>query len=292
MSENNTRFSKLKILVGPMLLTVTHLFLLIALRSFGARAGGYPLSRAGLGLYSLAVALSLIGLLVEAIQGEVAYPRSLLVISVPAFASFLFWLDLGAGGAYLAYHPHAVDYHQAFYWSPKFIHVTFAILFSSVAVLYGSLSYLVIAWTAQFVPPLAVDVFSVLTNRSVGPLPRPPLFGLVTCYLVSAFVLLRRNQVFKSKRPGFGWGSGLINASGATCLWRLLSKLPPNGVDLSEVSRGLHVPPDAWTWTRSAAEVSAYVTVAVLMALGFHFLSEIRDDAEPASLLQHPWRPR
>lgn len=291
MSEN-THFSKLKILIGPTLLTVAHLFLLIALRSFGARAGGYPLSRAGLGLYSLAVALSLIGLLVEAIQGKVAYPRSLLTISAPAFASFLFWLGLSAGGAYPAYHPHAVDHHQAFYWSPEFIHVTFAILFSSAAILYGSLSYLVIAWTAQFIPPLAVDVLAAPINRSIGTLPRPPLLGLITCYLVSAFILLKRNRVLKSKMPGLGWGCGLMNASGATCLWRLLSKLPSNGVDLSEVSRGLHVPPDAWTWMRSAAEVSAYATVAVLVALGFQFLSEIRGDTEPTSPLQQPWRLR
>lgn len=248
------------------------------------------MSSAGIGLYGLAVALSLIGILAEAISPKVAYPRSLLVVSLPVFASFLFWLGLGSGGTYPAYHPYAVDYQQSFYWNPQFVAILFAILFSSVAVLYGSLSTLVVAATVQLIPHFGAKAFTALADRSVGSLARPPLLGLSSCYLVAALILLRRKRMFGSHKPGLGWGSGLMNGLGTACLWSLPSELPRDGCNLNEFSRGLRVPQDAWTWTRSAAEISSYATVVVLVALGFRFLSQIRDETRPISPLHRPWR--
>ena len=44
--------------------------------------------------------------------------------------------------------------------------------------------------------------------------------------------------MYGSDNPGLGWGSGVLNALGAACLWRLLSGLPRNGSDLSEFAPG------------------------------------------------------
>ena len=208
------------------MLTVTHLLLLAALLSHGAKASGYPMSSAVVRLYSLAVALSLIGIFAEAISNKVAYPRSLLVVSLPAFASFLFWLGLDSGSMYSAYHPDAVDYQQSFYWNPQFVACLFAVLFSAVGVLYGSPGYLIITGAAQLMPHFGVTAIAALTSQPTASFAQPPLLGLIACYLVAALILLKRNQRFGSDKPGLGWGSGVLNALGAACLWRLLSELP------------------------------------------------------------------
>jgi hypothetical protein len=290
MTKDDAQVSKLRELAGPAMLTVTHLFILAALLSFGVKAGGYPMSSAVIRLHGLAVALSLIGILTEAISSKVAYPRSLLVVSLPVFASFLFWLGLGSGGTYPAYHPDAVDYQQSFYWKPQFVACLFAVLFSAVGILYGSPGYLIITGVAQLMPHFGVTAIATLTSQPTASFARPPLLGLIACYLVAALILLKRNRRFGSDKPGLGWGSGVLNALGAACLWRLLSELPRNGSDLSEFARGLRVPQNAWPWTRSAAEISSYATVVVLVALGFRFLSQIRDETRPVAPLQRPWR--
>jgi hypothetical protein len=74
-------------------------------------------------------------------------------------------------------------------------------LFSAVGVLYGSPGHLIITGVAQLMPYFGVTGITTLTSQPTASFARPPLLGLIACYLVAALILLKRNRRFGSDKP-------------------------------------------------------------------------------------------
>ncbi|MGH2522665.1 MAG: hypothetical protein ACRDH2_09210, partial [Anaerolineales bacterium] len=141
------------------LLTAAHVITSIALLTFRVRTNGLPLHPIGLIIYLTATALSFLALAYLFHQTEPAQSGtvSLLLISMPALSSLFFqaalWMTPWLGGAaYAPYDPGDAD----LVW---FFSVFFAIIFAVVAVLYGSVGYLLAACATQLVIYFSTHAF-------------------------------------------------------------------------------------------------------------------------------------
>lgn len=265
MLQNDTHLSRLLVLFGPGLLVAAHLVTIVALLSFGVRAGGYPLHPIGVVAYGIATALSLFGLIIQFRQAKPAYPHSLFLISAPALVSFLFWVSLG--GSYAPYNPHDSD----IVW---FYYLFFSILFSSVAVLYSSFLYGGVACITQvalyfctyalpdYLKYPSDDLLAGLLGGLLGPQP----FILATTigvYIVGALLVFRRGNVAGQQKPELWLAAVLTSVAGGWFLHRMLTWLPANGTHLGYTDS--YVPDQAWDWTRTTAELTATATIVAML---------------------------
>ncbi|RLC70001.1 MAG: hypothetical protein DRI81_19700 [Chloroflexi bacterium] len=259
MLQNDTRLSRLLVLLGPGLLVTAHLVTIMALLSFGVRAGGYPLHPSGVLAYGIATTLSLFGLMIQFRQAEPAYPRSLFLVSAPALVSLLFWI--GLGGTYAPYDPHDSD----LVW---FYYLLFSILFSSVAVLYGSFLYWGIACITQAALYFCTYALpDYLMYPSAGLLgPQPSIFAaMIGVYIAGALLVFLRGKVAGQQKPGLWLAAVLTSVVGGWFLHRMLTWLPANGAYLGYIAANTYVPDQAWDWTRTAAEFTAAATIVAAL---------------------------
>jgi len=136
-------------LLPSVLLALAHLTTSLALLTFGARVGGYPVHIVGLMIYLVTVALSLVVMGAQFSRPQPASPTfaNLVWVSIPALVSLallaMFWLTPYLGGApYAPYDPADWDGVRFFTW-------LFAIAFATTAVLCGSFKYGLSAYTVQ-----------------------------------------------------------------------------------------------------------------------------------------------
>ena len=269
MSRNDAHLSRLLVLFGPGLLVTAHLVTIIALLSFGVRAGGYPLHPIGVLAYGIATALSLFGLMIQSRQAEPVYPQSLFLVSMPALVSFLFWI--GLGGTYAPYDPHDSD----LVW---FYYLLFSILFSSVAILYGSLIYWGIACITQVALYFCTYALpNYLSYPSAGLLePQPSIFAaLMGVYIAGALLLLLRSRMAGQQKPGLWLAAVLTSGIGGWFLHQMLTWLPVNGAYLGYIAANTYVPDQAWDWIRTAAEFAAAATIMVAALSGVLVLFQV-----------------
>lgn len=244
--------ANLAVLLAPRLLAAAHAMTLIALVSFGARAGGAPLHPVRLIAYAAATAATLAatGWLVRSPRSQQPQPGAtpLLALSTPALASFIFWV--GLGGPYAPYDAHDGDLVRLSY-------LTSAILYTVIAVLYGALSYLWVTCVVQI--GLYLGTYALpgyLRYPPSGLIGSDPSIFAALCgvYLTGAFLAHLRNRIVGRRAPGLWAASMLISLISALFLYAVLTWLPQNGVYVGYIRTGSYVPEDAWDWTRSAAE--------------------------------------
>jgi len=252
------------VLLPTALLTAAHLMTVVALLSFGTRAGGYPLHATGLIVYVVATALTIVGLAVRACQIEAMHPTllDLPVVSAPVLVGLLFWA--GLGGSYGPYDPHDSDL-------VSFFSLSFAAIFSVVAVTYGSFSYLGIACIVQLA--LYFGTYALpdyLHYPSAGILGAWPwiLGTLMGVYIAGVALLFLRTASIGRRKPGLWVAAMLTGLAGAWFLHRMLMWLPSNGAYLGYISAETFVPEQAWDWTRAAAQVMAIMAIVGAAFIG------------------------
>lgn len=264
------RYSNLGLL-PPALNTSAHLAFVIALIAFGARVGGYPIHPLGLMIYYAVVALSLLALVIQfryTPSNQSAF-ASLLLVSPPALASLVLraalWMTPWLGGApYAPYDPGDSDIVM-------FFSLSFALIFSAIAIAYGSVGYLLVACVTQTALYLGTHAFPQWIRYPDANLwgVRPSiLIGMVGIYAFSAALLFLRNWLFRSGKPNLWIASTIVNLAGAWVLYDTLEWLPNNGAYLGYISNTTFVPEQAWDWSRLMAQSLAAITMAIAILIG------------------------
>jgi len=252
---------------GPGLLAVAHIVAVVAVLSFGRRAGAYPLHPVGVVLYGAAAFLAAVGLFLQSRQLGASHFAPLLWLSLPTLVSFLFWI--GLGGPFAPYDPHDSD----LMW---FSYLTFAFLFSLIAVAYRSFAYLIAMCMMQVALYSCTSTLPAYVRYypAVGVLGEHPeiLTAFVVVYFVGALLLLLRKRIAGGAVPGLWLAAVLSSGVGGAFLYRMLIWLPVNGAYLGWVSANTYVPDLAWNWTRTLAELAAAATVAVAVLSGIWLL--------------------
>jgi len=240
------------------LLAAAHLMTVIAMLSFGARAGGYPLHQVGLIIYGVATALVVAGLAVLMSRIKFTSPETvaLLLITAPALLSLVFraglWMTPFLGGApYAPYDPGDSDIVLIF-------NLLFATLFSIVAIVHGSFIYLAVVCVVQIVLYLGAHAFP---HRMLFPDAhilgvRPSTFiSFVGVYAVGMVLLVMRiGLVGRHRKPGLWIAATLTGFAGAWALYKTLTWIPGNGAYLGYIDASMYVPEQAWDWTRPTAQ--------------------------------------
>ncbi len=252
-------------LLPPWILSAAHVMAVIAILSFGARTGGYPLHTLGLIFYWVTVALSTIGLVVQAHKARFASSEiaTLLLLSLPAFASLVFraglWMTPSLGGSlYAPYKPGELDAVVLF-------SAFFAIFFLTLSILYNSFSYLIVAGTVQIALYFCTyalphhlrypDAFLGINPFAIG--------VLVGIYSLGAVLLFLKSSFFGRQKTPWWVAATLSAFTGAWILYKTLAWLPGNGAHLGYVDALLYVPELAWNWTRPAAQGMSIIAMAV-----------------------------
>lgn len=239
-------------LLAPGLLAIAHGMTLIAFVSFDVRVGNAPLHPVGLIAYATATVetLAATGWLAHSYSSLRAAPGvfPLLALSPSAWASFIFWV--GLGGPYAPYDAHDSDLVRL--W-----HLSLAILFTLVAVVYGSLSYLAVTGTAQFAVYFVTYALPNYIHYPASGLlgPQPSIFMMMSgIYLTGTILIFLRARIVGRRTPRLWVASMLISFVSAFLLYAMLTWLPYNGAYVGYARTGSYVPVDGWDWTRSAAE--------------------------------------
>lgn len=251
---------------GPGLLAAAHIVTVVAVLSFGHRAGAYPLHLVGLVLYGAVALLASLGLFLQSRQIGASHFQPLIWLSLPALVSFLFWI--GLDGPFAPYDPHDSD----LMW---FYYLTFALLFALIAVVYRSFAYLIAACMTQIVVYLCTSALPAHAHYpAVGVLGEHPeiLAAFMAVYFVGGLLLRWRKRNGGGFVPGLWLAAVLSSGVGAAFLSRMLFWLPVNGAYLGWVSANTYVPDLAWNWTRTAAELAAATTVCVAVLSGIGLL--------------------
>ncbi|MBI3242856.1 MAG: hypothetical protein HYZ49_11235 [Chloroflexi bacterium] len=257
-----------RILVAPNIFA--HVAAGLALLNFGARASGYPIHPLGLMIYFAVVALSLPVLVIQfryTPSSQSAFV-SLLLASVPALASLVLratlWMTPWLGGApYAPYDPGDPDIVM-------FYSLFFALAFSAIAIVYGSVGYLLVAWAAQTALYFGTHAFPQWAGYSDANIlgVRPSIFiGIVGIYAFSAALLFLRNWLFRQGKPNLWIASATVNLAGAWVFHDTLKWLPNNGAHLGYISNTTFVPEYAWDWSRPIAQSLALIAIIISISI-------------------------
>jgi hypothetical protein len=267
MTRDKARLFRVLTFSGPGLLAVAHIVAVVAVLSFGRRAGAYPLHPVGVALYGAVALLAALGLFLQSRQIGASHFQPLFWLSLPALVSFLFWI--GLGGSFAPYDPHDSD----LMW---FSYLTFAFLFALIAVVYRSFTYLIAACVIQVVLYSCTSTLPVRVRYpAVSVLGEHPgiLATFVAVYFMGALLLLRK-RIAGGAMPGLWLAAVLSSGVGGAFLYRMLIWLPVNGAYLGWVSATTYVPDRAWNWIRTAAELAAAATVVVTVLSGIWLLRQ------------------
>lgn len=263
MLRDKARLFRVLTFSGPGLLVVAHIVTVVAVLSFGHRAGAYPLHPVGIVLCGMLALLAALGLFLQSRQIGASHFQPLFWLSLPALVSFLFWI--GLDGPFAPYDPRDSD----LMW---FSYLTFAFLFSLIAVIYRSFAYLIAMGAIQVVLYLCTSTLPAYVHYypAVGVLGEHPeiLTAFVVVYFVGALLLLLRKRIAGGAVPGLWLAAVLSSGVGGAFLYKMLIWLPTNGAYVGWVSANTYVPDLAWNWIRAAAELAAVVTVVVAVLSG------------------------
>lgn len=269
MLRDKARLFRALTFSGPGLLAIAHIVAVVAVLSFGHRAGAYPLHPVGVVLYGAVALLAAIGLFLQSRQMGASHFQPLFWLSLPALVSFLFWISLG--GPFAPYDPHDSD----LMW---FSYLTFAFLFALIAVVYGSFPYLIATCVIQVVLYSCISTLPAYMHYypAVGMLGEHPeiLTAFVGVYFAGALLLLLRKRIAGGAVPGLWLAAVLSGGVGGAFLYKMLTWLPVNGAYLGWVSANTYVPDLAWDWIRTAAELAAAATVVVAVLSGIWLLRQ------------------
>lgn len=253
-------------LAGPGLLAVAHLITMLSLVSFGTRSGGYPLRPIGFGLYVAAVVLACFGLITYALRWSTARPTfvTLLVLSAPALASFLFWSGLGGPFAPWGHNDHEVV---------ELLYPAFAAMVVGIAVVYASFSYLCLVGSMQIALYFGAHALPhYFRYPSASPFGIwPQVWGSLVCvYLTGMLVLALRVMVLGGRAPGVSAAGSVVGLIGAGLLLLLLHLLPANGAAIgwNPGDSFRKFPAHAWDWTLAAAQGLALLALIAAAAIG------------------------
>lgn len=266
--------SQFVILLPIVLLTVAHAVTCLALFTFRARTGEYPLHSIGFGIYLGVMVFSAVGLL-----GQFLYTKpmkleaTLLFISLPALTSLVlrgaFWITPWLGGAtYAPYDPGDSDIVTAF-------SLLFAVTLSAVAIIYGVTSYLLIACATQIIIYFgthALPHWIRYPNADIFGVSPSVFVQMVGIYAVSIGLVFVRNEFLGTRKPHLWLATVTTSLVGAWVLYNTLTWLPTNGMQLWWVSSTTIVPEHAWDWSRLTAQSIAVISIAMTFVSGIAVL--------------------
>lgn len=262
MLRDKARLFRVLTFSGPGSLAIAHIVAVVAVLSFGRRAGAYPLHPVGVVLYGTVASLAAIGLFLQSRQIGASHFTPLLWLSLPALLSFLFWI--GLGGPFAPYDPHDSD----LMW---FCYLTFAFLFVLIAVVYRSFAYLIAMCVIQVVLYSCTSTLPAYVHDypAVGVWGEHPeiLAAFMAVYFVGALLSLRK-RIAGGAVPGLWLAAVLSGGVGGAFLYKMLTWLPVNDAYLGWVSVNTYVPDLAWDWTRALAEFAAAASVVVAVLSG------------------------
>ena len=254
-----------------MLLLLAHVMSALSLLFFGFRTGGYPVHPVGVGMYLTAVTLTTFTYAIWAPPGKKRRNLTavLLLLSLPAFLSLVLqaglWLTPWLGGA--LYAP----------WDPGdkdrviFFSLLFTVLWSLVAVFYGSYRYLLIAGLAQFFLYFACHALPHWLRYPAASIfgiqPDFPLI-LVGIFSLAAVAIKLRNRLVGTRLLSLWPAVLLVTAVGGWVLFVTIAQFPGNGAELGWTATlttpAVQVPANAWNWLRPAGGYLAIVAMTAV----------------------------
>jgi hypothetical protein len=264
MTDLDIRSQLPRLPVAAVALTLAHVATLYAVVGFRVRFDGSPLGDRGLATYACAAALSVAGVIYAyRCRDRKPTPTAvLLALTVPVLASLVFWL--GLTGTYAPWDPFDSDV-----WTV--ILPVCALAFASIAVLYGSYRYVVVAQGALLALSLATGIASDFVyglGNFVNSLERYGVWFVVgaTSAAVTVIWLRRRSQSGVLEQV---WASdAILGIVGSWLLYQWIVWLPNNGDYLGYVRTGLHVPDSGWGHLRWSAMWLAAAAGALAAMIG------------------------
>jgi hypothetical protein len=262
--------------LAPIILLAAHVMAGLALLIFGRHVREYPLNPVGLGFYLIAIIISVILFAVglKHVKSDRATPKHvLMLLSLPALAGLIFsaalWLTPWLGNA--PYAPWKAGDDDIV----VFLSLFFTMLWTVIAILYGSYAYLLTGGTIQLLVYFGAHALPHwLRFPEANPMGVQPGFPILLSglFILGGLLITLRNRLADGRQPSLWIAALLLTTAGSWTFYLTLNSFPVNDMILgwtaSVSNPARQVPPQAWNWTRSAAQSLALLAAAAVPVTG------------------------